>query len=492
VGVRATLDAVNEVRDLAEEGVVVRVSVTLLDVIAGSSQVKNGRVVRVDQPHLETVTDDLQLARVGGSLKGDGVDEATDSTILVFPGGASHSGNPQLFGNLALVNRNSAKLTGSLVPLDRVSLNRGDVDISTEVSREITEVSTLLDNGTHVDSLVPPSGLGNGLVSTSVSRDGTHDGQVVGSDDLLHLLDASQVTKHVSNRDDVARVDQSLGEFHSLGDGTTGDGLLNKVGRVGEELQQPELEVSRGFDSASVSRRRSDNNGVGFLLRGHGLSELLDRLVDDSVSVSRLYETGPLAGQDGLGTRDGRVDQGNDLESGTELVLESERVVPRTFVTSEHDVPGSDHGNVEIGSRSRRRLEVHRTRHFWVNPILGRIVQPSIRPDRGLRDESPGEQRRADGLVAVQGGETGADRGRLEGRVGARSESTGLGSNGREDVAVQSLSAEVVHKAHLCAVLSLDEVYGGDGMNGEKRTEVGVPLVLYTRSAMNLFALSTS
>lgn len=58
---------------------------TLLDVIAGSSQVKNGRVVRVDQPHLETVTDDLQLARVGGSLKGDGVDEATDSTILVFP-----------------------------------------------------------------------------------------------------------------------------------------------------------------------------------------------------------------------------------------------------------------------------------------------------------------------------------------------------------------------------------------------------------------------
>jgi hypothetical protein len=59
--------------------------VTLLDVIARSSQVKNGRVVRVDQPHLETVTNDLQLARVGGSLKGDGVDEATNSTVLVFP-----------------------------------------------------------------------------------------------------------------------------------------------------------------------------------------------------------------------------------------------------------------------------------------------------------------------------------------------------------------------------------------------------------------------
>lgn len=127
-----------------------------------------------------------------------------------------------------------------------------------------------------------------------------------------------------------------------------------------------------------------------------------------------------------------------------------------------------------------------------MNPILGRIVQSSIRPDRGLRDESPGEQRRADGFVAAQGGETGADRGRSEGRVGARSESTGLGSDGREDVAVQSLTAEVVHEAHLCAVLSLDEVCGGDGMNGEEGTVVGVPLVLYIRSAMDLFALSTS
>lgn len=84
---------------------------------------------------------------------------------------------------------------------------------------------------------------------TYVSCDSTHDGQVVGSNDLLHLLDASQVTKHVSvgmswvsdllfeikricyrspNRNDVARVDQSLGKLHGLGDGTTGDGLETK------------------------------------------------------------------------------------------------------------------------------------------------------------------------------------------------------------------------------------------------------------------------
>lgn len=190
--------------------------VTLLDVITRSSQVQHGRVVRVDEPHLETVTDDLQLARVGSSLQSDGVDKATDGTVLVFPetqhsmrqrrsrcasrrtqldlpGGAGHPGDPQLLGNLALINGHTAELTGLLVPLDRMSLNRVDVDISTEVSGQVcrvaqgdqnrcvhcrqllarwlltTEVSTLLDDGTHVDSLVPPSGLGNSLVSTSLS-----------------------------------------------------------------------------------------------------------------------------------------------------------------------------------------------------------------------------------------------------------------------------------------------------------------------------------
>jgi hypothetical protein len=127
---------------------------------------------------------------------------------------------------------------------------------------------TLFDDGTHVNSLVPPSGLSNGLVRTSlrtterlhqptcsrgkhdrltyVSRNGTHDGQVIGSDDLLHLLDASQVPKHVSvsisrwsepqyqfedmlqcspDRDDVARLDQSGGKLHGFVDRPTGHGL---------------------------------------------------------------------------------------------------------------------------------------------------------------------------------------------------------------------------------------------------------------------------
>ena len=59
--------------------------VALLNVVTRSSQVQNGRVVGVDKPHLETVTDNLQLARVGGTLQGDGMDEATNSTVLVLP-----------------------------------------------------------------------------------------------------------------------------------------------------------------------------------------------------------------------------------------------------------------------------------------------------------------------------------------------------------------------------------------------------------------------
>lgn len=58
---------------------------TLLNIVTGPSQVQHGRVVRVDESHLESITNDLQLARVGGSLKGDGVDERSNSTVLVFP-----------------------------------------------------------------------------------------------------------------------------------------------------------------------------------------------------------------------------------------------------------------------------------------------------------------------------------------------------------------------------------------------------------------------
>lgn len=84
---------------------------------------------------------------------------------------------------------------------DRVNLN-----ITTEVSGQITEMGTLLNDGSHIDRLVPPCWLGDSLVSggllvsttpdsrrseTYVSSIGSHDGKVVVVDDLLHVLNTS-------------------------------------------------------------------------------------------------------------------------------------------------------------------------------------------------------------------------------------------------------------------------------------------------------------
>ena len=46
------------------------------------------------------------------------------------------------------------------------SHNRVDVDVTTKVSGKITEMGTLLDDWSHVDGLVPPSGFGDSLVGT--------------------------------------------------------------------------------------------------------------------------------------------------------------------------------------------------------------------------------------------------------------------------------------------------------------------------------------
>lgn len=78
--------------------------------------------------------------------------------------------------------------------------------------------------------------------TTYVSSNGSHDSQVVLGDDLLHLLNASQVSQHVSNRgyervsrgteelrspdrDDVASLDELFSDMLGIFYGTTGDRL---------------------------------------------------------------------------------------------------------------------------------------------------------------------------------------------------------------------------------------------------------------------------
>lgn len=185
------------------------------------------------------------------------------SNAINSPGSGSQTGDTLVLGDLALVNGDLGKLSGLLVPLDRLgtgqmsvlvavvgglnpinSHDRVDVDITTEVTRQITEVGSLLNDGTHVDRLVPPCGLGDCFVgagldvsvsfissswrrgSTHVTSVGRHDGKVVLVYNLLHLLDTTEVSEHVADRDDVAVVDETLGDGLGPLNGTGTDGLV--------------------------------------------------------------------------------------------------------------------------------------------------------------------------------------------------------------------------------------------------------------------------
>lgn len=83
--VGSPLDAVDKRRDFREERVVVSVDVALLVVVSGATDVEGGRVVRVDEAHVESVRPDFKLARIGMALQGDGVSEGADGAVFVFP-----------------------------------------------------------------------------------------------------------------------------------------------------------------------------------------------------------------------------------------------------------------------------------------------------------------------------------------------------------------------------------------------------------------------
>lgn len=62
-----------------------------------------------------------------------------------------------------------------------------------------------------------------------VSGVGSHDGQVVVVNDLLHQLDTSEVSEHVSDRDDVSVLDKGLRDVLSTLDLTGTDRLLGQL-----------------------------------------------------------------------------------------------------------------------------------------------------------------------------------------------------------------------------------------------------------------------
>jgi hypothetical protein len=102
---------------------------------------------------------------------------------------------------------------------------------------------------------------------THVSSVSSHDCQIVVVDDLLHLLYATEVSQHVTNRDDVAVLDKTFGDRFGSFDSSGSDGLrvsfvlhlgvttnlLNKVGSLREVLDQVQFEICSLGSSTSVS-----------------------------------------------------------------------------------------------------------------------------------------------------------------------------------------------------------------------------------------------
>lgn len=62
-------------------------------------------------------------------------------------------------------------------------------------------------------------------MQTHVSSVSSHDGKVVVVNDLLHQLDTSEVSEHVSDGDDIAVLDERVGDVLSTRDLSSTDGL---------------------------------------------------------------------------------------------------------------------------------------------------------------------------------------------------------------------------------------------------------------------------
>lgn len=113
------------------------------------------------------------------------------------PVGRSHSWNTILFLDLTLVDRDLAQLSGFLVPLQGMSMHGADINLSAEISREVSKMGPLFYDRTTRACLVPPIIFCNGFVGARITGDGGHYGQVVVVDDLLHHLDRSEVAQHI-------------------------------------------------------------------------------------------------------------------------------------------------------------------------------------------------------------------------------------------------------------------------------------------------------
>jgi hypothetical protein len=76
------------------------------------------------------------------------VDKVTNSATLVFPRSGRDARDAVLWSNSGLVYRLLPQVTRVLMPLKGVGSNRRDIDVSTEITRQVAKVRPLLDDRT--------------------------------------------------------------------------------------------------------------------------------------------------------------------------------------------------------------------------------------------------------------------------------------------------------------------------------------------------------
>lgn len=119
-------------------------------------------------------------------------------------------------------------------------------------------------------------------------------------------------------------------------------------------LENLKLNIATLGGRATESSGTADDEGMRAFVILHGGNKVVEGRTDPGVFVGRNYERVALAIQDSLCNFLVGVDQRDHLETGSKFVLESERVIPRSLVTSEVDVSRTDEDEVELRSRGQQ------------------------------------------------------------------------------------------------------------------------------------------
>ena len=185
--------------------------------------------------------------------------------------------------------------------------------------------------------------------------------QVVVRDDLLHFLHHLQVAEHVADTHETAIPLQHLGHLKRLIHRTRRHRLLDEQRHIRQAGRQELLEVAARLRATTERRRRAHPHGMRVRLSTHRRHVVLERRVHHRVLVRTQHKRLTLGLEHAARSLGVRVDQRHDFESRAELVLKTERVIPRTFVGAKVDVAGTDNHHTKVSTGRRGLLLVHRS-----------------------------------------------------------------------------------------------------------------------------------